>query len=35
MITDGELMTAFKEALKKINDGAGYSSEEDSDQDEW
>ena len=35
VLSDGELLTAFKEALQKINDGAGYSSDEASDLDEW
>ena len=35
VLSDGELLTAFKEALQKINDGAGYSSDETSDLDEW
>ena len=35
VLSDGELLTAFKDALQKINDGAGYSSDEDSDLEEW
>ena len=35
VLSDAELLTAFKDALQKINDGAGYSSDEDSDLEEW
>ena len=35
VLSDGELLTAFKDALQKINDGVGYSSDEDSDMEDW
>ena len=35
VLSDGELLTAFKDALQKINDGVGYSSDEDSEMEDW